>query len=175
MAKTVKRYQFKGVPLKTNIGFSVGLLLVVIALVCYSVSKNSPVAVTGIIALVFTPFLFTSYHAVRLDLQYLRFDKGKEITIDESRTSLTVTQGSTITTIAAADVKRVTFFHQKDWGKLLGRYGYMVIYTESGHLLVTQFTIPRLEWDPVLSRFLSKKPRTHFTKRINYIYRQPVG
>jgi len=114
-------------------------------------------------------FLYFYSYVIRIMLQFYKYDKDKKIIISDDRLSMQIIRDGNITTIKKDGVEKVEIYEQKWLGKF-ARYNYMVIYlTNSDHTLITQFTIPRLAFDNILATFLSKKPRTTFYKRFNYI------
>lgn len=107
-------------------------------------------------------------YVYRITRQFNKYDHGKTITINADRNTLTLTTHDETLVIKKDDVEKVEIYDQNDLGRF-GRFEYVVIYTAGKNILITKFTIPLLVYDKMLESFLSKKPRTHFKKRFNFI------
>jgi hypothetical protein len=114
-------------------------------------------------------FLYFQIYAVRILLQFKKYDKHKRLIISEDRTRLTCIHQNNTTIINQANVTQVEIYEQTDLGKF-GRYSYMVIYTNTGEqILITKFTVPLLVTDRIMELFLRKVPRVYFKKQFNFI------
>ncbi|MES2109271.1 MAG: hypothetical protein V4577_11005 [Bacteroidota bacterium] len=163
--KEPKTYQFE----KRNMLFDELLTVFLIGVLVYAFISVFPhVLIFLLILSMVGIFPYFQLYVLRINWQFNKYDAGKNIVINADRTSLTVTRGDEITIIGKDDVDRVEIYEQKNLGKF-GKYEYIVIYAGQNQVLITDLTIPRLIYDRLLESFLSKKPRTYFKKRFNFI------
>ncbi len=165
LMKEPKTYQFE----KRNMLFDELLTVFLIGVLVYAFISVFPhVLIFLLILSMVGIFPYFQLYVLRINWQFNKYDAGKNIVINADRTSLTVTRGDEITIIGKDDVDRVEIYEQKNLGKF-GKYEYIVIYAGQNQVLITDLTIPRLIYDRLLESFLSKKPRTYFKKRFNFI------
>ena len=167
-----KEYIFKGRNIAFNI-VSSSVLLVFSGIFCYALFNGpfvlSRVAALLLIVMFFACVIYIQYYVVRVTQQFTKYDERKSVVVNADRSQLTLFQHDNAVTIANEEVERIESYQQKYLGTF-GYYNYIVIYTiDKRQILLTNFTLPLLLGDRILEKFLTKKPRTYFKKRFNYI------
>ncbi len=164
--KEDKEYRFKGKSLVFELAvfivFALPVLIFVVSLYQKPIFLLPAIIAPGFI-------LYFEYYTILLVMQYKKYDSEKKITITADRQTLNVEHDERVAIFKHDEIERVDIYEGGNLGKF-GNFGYLVIYTVNGNwLLITNQTIPLLASDPILSRFLSKKPRQNFKKYFNFI------
>jgi len=152
---------------------SSSIFLIILGIFCYALFRGplvlSRVMILLLIILLVACVIRLQYYVIRITQQFTKYDDNKIVVISTDRSQLSLMQNDKTIVLNHDEVARVESYEQKYLGNF-GSYNYIVIYTnDERQILLTNFTVPLLLFDSMMTKFLRGKPRTYFKKRFNYI------